>query len=81
MNETRAKEAGLAVVTYGVFINAIIAFLIVAWVLFFVVRGVNTLRRSVEPPTEPPAEDAPAAPPADIQLLGEIRDLLKNRPV
>ena len=80
-NLAEAKEAGLAVVTYGVFINAIIAFLIVAWVLFFVVRGVNTLRRSVEPPTEPPAEDAPAAPPADIQLLGEIRDLLKNRPV
>ncbi|MEC9432820.1 MAG: large conductance mechanosensitive channel protein MscL [Pseudomonadota bacterium] len=76
-----AKEAGLAVVTYGVFINAIIAFLIVAWVLFFVVRGVNALRRSVEPETEPAPEEAPAPPPADIQLLGEIRDLLKARPL
>lgn len=75
-----AKEAGLAVITYGVFINAIISFLIVAWILFLVVRAVNKLKDAASP-AEEPAPEAPAAPPADVQLLGEIRDLLKNRPV
>ena len=73
-----AKEAGLAVITYGVFINAIISFLIVAWILFLVVRAVNKLQREAAPVEEPAAE---IAPPADVQLLGEIRDLLKGRPV
>lgn len=73
-----AKEAGLAVITYGVFINAIISFLIVAWILFLVVRAVNKLQKEAAPVEEPAAE---VAPPADVQLLGEIRDLLKSRPV
>ena len=70
-----AKEAGLAVITYGNFINAIIAFLIVAWILFLVIKGVNALKKQ--------EEEAPAAPPepsAEEKLLGEIRDLLKARP-
>lgn len=70
----QAKEQGLAVITYGVFINAIIRFLIVAWVLFLIIKAVNTLRREAE--TAPAPE--PAAPPADVQLLTEIRDLLKK---
>ncbi|MFT6226379.1 MAG: large conductance mechanosensitive channel [Paracoccaceae bacterium] len=75
----QAKEANLAVITYGVFINAVISFLIVAWVLFLVVRGVNRLKVAASR-AEPPTPEAPAALPADVQLLGEIRDLLKNRP-
>ncbi len=76
-----AREKGLAVITYGVFINAVISFLIVAWVLFFVVRAVNRLQRAAEPVAETPvAADVPP-PPADVQLLAEIRDLLKNRPL
>ncbi|MFT6775412.1 MAG: large conductance mechanosensitive channel [Paracoccaceae bacterium] len=70
---TAAKDAGLAVITYGVFINAIISFMIVAWILFLVVRTVNKLRREDVP------APAPAIPPADVQLLTEIRDLLKAR--
>jgi large conductance mechanosensitive channel len=75
----QAKEANLAVITYGVFINAVISFLIVAWVLFLVVRGVNRLKVAASR-AEPAMPEAPAALPADVQLLGEIRDLLKNRP-
>lgn len=70
-----AKEQGLAVISYGVFINAVIAFLIVAWVLFFVIRGINRLKRRAEPETEATPEGPPA--PTDVELLGEIRDLLK----
>lgn len=73
-----AKEAGLAVITYGVFINAVISFLIVAWVLFLVVRGVNRLKDAAAP-AEEAAPEAPAEAPADVQLLEEIRDLLKSR--
>ena len=71
-----AKEAGLAVITYGVFINAVISFLIVAWILFFVVRAINKLKDAAEPEVEEEPE-APAEPPADVKLLSEIRDLLK----
>jgi large conductance mechanosensitive channel len=70
----QAKEANLAVITYGVFINA------VTWVLFLVVRGVNRLKVAAASRAEPPTPEVPAALPADVQLLGEIRDLLKNRP-
>ncbi|MEM6489834.1 MAG: large conductance mechanosensitive channel protein MscL [Pseudomonadota bacterium] len=70
-----AKEGGLAVITYGVFINALISFLIVAWILFFVIKGVNALKRAAE---EPEAEEpeAPSEPSEDVKLLTEIRDLL-----
>ncbi|MEM6780560.1 MAG: large conductance mechanosensitive channel protein MscL [Pseudomonadota bacterium] len=69
-----AQEAGAATFNYGVFINAIINFLIIAFVVFMLVKGVNKLKREAE---EKEAE-APAAPPADIALLTEIRDLLKK---
>jgi large conductance mechanosensitive channel len=61
-------------VKYGVFISAILNFLIVAFVLFLVVKGVNAARRKEE--AKPAA--APAPPPEDIKLLTEIRDLLKK---
>lgn len=68
-----AEEAGAAVIKYGMFINALINFLIVSMVVFMLIKGVNNLKRKQE---EAPADDKPAPPPADIALLTEIRDLL-----
>lgn len=65
-----AKEQG-AVLAYGSFITAVVNFLIIAFIVFLMVKGVNNMRRKEE---EAPAE--PAAPPADIQLLTEIRDAM-----
>ncbi|MGF9565575.1 large conductance mechanosensitive channel protein MscL [Neorhizobium sp. JUb45] len=70
-----AKEQG-AVFAYGKFLTVIINFLILAWIIFLMVKGVNKLRAAEE---KKPVEAAPAPPPADIQLLSEIRDLLKTR--
>ena len=64
-----AKKAGAATLNYGVFINVIIQFLIVAFVLFLLVRQINKLAK--------PAPAAAAPPPKSEVLLGEIRDLLK----
>ena len=64
-----AKAAGAVTVNIGLFVNAIISFLIVAVAVFFVVKGVNAAKREAPPP--------PAAPSPTEQLLGEIRDLLK----
>lgn len=65
-----AREQG-AVLAYGSFITVVINFLILAYIIFLMVRMVNNIRRREE---ANPA--APAAPPADIQLLTEIRDAL-----
>ena len=65
-----AKKQG-AVFAWGNFVTVAISFLIVAWALFLVVKGINRLRR--EQPKEP------AAPPKQEVLLTEIRDLLKQR--
>lgn len=56
---------------YGIFIQTIVDFLIVAFAIFMVVKAMNSLKRK--------EEAAPAPPPADVQLLTEIRDLLKNK--
>lgn len=61
-------------IQYGLFINAVIQFLIVAWVVFLLVKGVNAIRRLE---AEKPAA-APAPTPSET-LLTEIRDLLKSR--
>jgi large conductance mechanosensitive channel len=60
-------------INYGKFINAAIKFIIVAWVLFLVIRGVNAMKRKEEAKPAPVAET-----PADVKLLTEIRDLLKK---
>ena len=65
-----AKKQG-AVFAWGNFVTVAISFLIVAWALFLVVKGINRLRR--EQPKEPPA------PPKQEVLLTEIRDLLRQR--
>ena len=69
-----ARDAGAVVLAFGLFLNAIIAFLAVAVALFFLVKVVNRMRRQEEA-----APDAPPAPPEDVRLLGEIRDLLRRR--
>lgn len=68
-----AREQG-AVLAYGNFVTVVINFLILAWIIFLMVRGVNRIRRKQ---AEAPA--APSAPPQDVQLLTEIRDLLASR--
>lgn len=69
-----AKAAGVATLNYGLFINAVVKFTIVAFVLFIVVKGVNRLKRK-----EAAAPAAPPAPSTEEKLLAEIRDLLKAR--
>jgi len=73
-----AQEAGAATVNYGLFINAVINFVIVAFVVFMLVRTVNKIKVAAE---KEQAEEAaaPAKPAADIVLLTEIRDLLAKK--
>ena len=69
-----AQEAGAATFNYGTFANAVIEFLIIAFVVFMLVRTVNKIKEAAMKKEE----IAPAAPPADITLLTEIRDALKK---
>ena len=69
-----AREAGAAVLGYGLFINALIAFMIVAFVLFMVVKNMNKLKKQEEEAPAPPPE-----PSAEEKVLTEIRDLLAKR--
>lgn len=71
VNEAAGVEE--VAISYGLFINACIAFLIVAIALFFVIKAINNLKRKEE---EAPAE--PPAPPRSEVLLEEIRDALKK---
>lgn len=68
-----AQEAGAVTINYGVFINALVSFLIVAFALFLVVRSFNRLAAKEE------AEPTTPAPSREEVLLTEIRDLLKAR--
>jgi large conductance mechanosensitive channel len=70
-----AQEAGAVTINYGLFINALISFLIVAFAVFMVVRSFNKMKREEEAvEEEAPAEPEPSA---EETLLTEIRDLLK----
>lgn len=63
-------------INYGLFINNVISFVIVAACLFFIIKAMNSLKKKEE---EAPAEpEAPAAPAPEVVLLEEIRDLLKK---
>lgn len=66
-----AQKAGAITINYGVFLNTVLSFVIVAFILFMLLRQINRL--VVRPA-------APTAPPEDVILLREIRDLLKARP-
>lgn len=66
-----AQEAGAVTMNYGLFINALITFIIVAFALFIVIKGMNAAKKA--------EEEAPAAPPEpsdEVKLLTEIRDSL-----
>jgi len=67
------KAAGIAVLGWGEFLTVLINFLILAFVIFLMVRTVNRMT------AKPAPEEAPAAPPEDVMLLREIRDSLKSR--
>ena len=66
------KEAGVAMFGYGAFITATINFLILAWIIFLLVKAVNKVVRKEKAP------DAPAGP-TEVELLAEIRDELKRK--
>ena len=70
-------SVGEAQLLVGNFIQAIISFLLTALVLFFILKAFNSFKKKEEEKPAAPAE--PPAPPADVQLLTEIRDLLKNK--
>jgi large conductance mechanosensitive channel len=72
-----AQEAGAATFNYGLFINAVINFVIVAFVVFLLVKGVNRIKEEAMRKEEEEAA-APAKPSAEVQLLTEIRDSLKK---
>lgn len=69
-----AQEAGAATINYGMFINNVIAFIILAFALFLIIKGMNNMQKKKE---EAPAE--PPAPPKEQVLLEEIRDLLAKK--
>lgn len=69
-----------AQIMYGNFIQAVIVFLLTAWVLFMVMKAFNKMMSlGKKKEEEAPAEEEPAPVPEDIQLLTEIRDLLKEQ--
>jgi large conductance mechanosensitive channel len=66
-----ATDAGAPILRYGVFMNTLLDFLILAFIIFLMVRAMNRIRNATPPP--------PPGPTPDQQLLTEIRDLLKIR--
>lgn len=67
-----AVDAGAPVLKYGVFMNSVLDFVILAFIIFMMVRAMNKLKKAEPPPP-------PAGPTPDQVLLTEIRDALKNR--
>jgi large conductance mechanosensitive channel len=74
-NLKAAQDAGVPVLTYGRFLNAVINFVIVAFAIFMLVKAVNRLKRQTE---DPKAKGAPPPPP-EVALLTEIRDILAKK--
>ena len=76
--EDMSVMVGNAAIGYGAFLQAIIDFLLIAWVLFMIIKALNKAKAAVvKEEEEAPAEPEPV--PADIELLTEIRDLLKEK--
>lgn len=71
-----AKAAGVATLNIGLFLNALVKFLIVAWVLFMVVKGINMMKRRA---AADPAPAVPAPPSKEEVLLTEIRDAVRGQ--
>ncbi|HVQ07502.1 MAG TPA: large conductance mechanosensitive channel protein MscL [Allosphingosinicella sp.] len=71
MTYAALKGAGVAVLGWGQFVTVVINFLILAFIIFLIVRSANRMKKK--------AEDAPAADPADLVLLREIRDELRKK--
>ena len=69
-----AEEAGAPIIKYGVFINTVLDFVIVAFAIFLVVRAMNKMQKQEEAKPAPPPE-----PSAEEKLLMEIRDALKAK--
>ncbi len=69
-------DSAAVLMKYGVFINTIIDFVIIAFAIFLVIKGMNSLQKEEEAAPEP---EAPPAPSAEEVLLTEIRDALKAR--
>lgn len=72
---TAAKAAGAPTLNYGVFLQSVFDFLIIAFVIFMLVKQVNRFKNQASPPPPP----APPEPTNEEKLLTEIRDLLKSR--
>ena len=72
-----AKDAGVPVFAYGSFITAVINFLIIAWVVFLLVKAVNKLKEATARKEAEAAAAAPAGP-TELDILMEIRDSLKK---
>jgi large conductance mechanosensitive channel len=68
-----AKAGGATVFAYGNFINILIAFFLMAWALFFVIKGINKLKRAEEK-----KQEAKPKGPTELDVLKEIRDSLKK---
>ena len=75
--EQMSWKVGEASIGYGAFLQAVINFLLVAWVLFLIIKGLNKAKAALTKPAEETEEEE--AVPEDIALLTEIRDLLKEK--
>lgn len=76
VREAVGEEAPAVVISYGRFIQTVIDFTIIAFVIFMAIRFINRLKRN--PPPVPVVPAPPTAPSAEEKLLAEIRDLLKS---
>lgn len=74
---TETQEA--IVIGFGSFVATIIDFLLIALVVFVIVKAMNSAKKRMEKPAEPAPAPAPPEPSAEEKLLTEIRDLLKNK--
>lgn len=74
-----STQVGKAEVTYGVFLQSVVDFVIVALVIFMVIKAINKAQSYGKKEEEAPAEEKPAEPSDEVKLLREIRDSLKNR--